>query len=334
VAPRGRRENDLARILICDDQSDVLSALHLLLKAAGHRTVEASSPPAAAQALAHAPVDLVLTDMNFTRDTTSGREGLELVERIRRAPDAPPVVVMTAWGDVELAVQAMRRGAVDFVQKPWDNARLLDTVARCLAEARGARNELEIARSVQRKLLPDRVLETHGVRAEARFDPAQEVGGDYYDFFPLPGGAFAFVLADVAGKGIPAALLMANLQALFRAQPPDFLRSPRAVLERVNEKFHASTEASRFATVFYGVYEAGALRWANCGHPAAEVRRGGGAVDACPSTSMVLGLFPALTVEEVLMPVRSGDVIYVCSDGVLEQDVNEDDRTEIEVRIL
>jgi sigma-B regulation protein RsbU (phosphoserine phosphatase) len=327
-------ERDLASILICDDQPDVVSALHFLLKGAGHATVLTHSPRAALDALEARQLDLVLTDMNFTRDTTSGQEGLELVERIRRRRDAPAVVVMTAWGDVDLAVQAMRRGAVDFVQKPWDNTRLLATVDRCVAEARSSRNEMEIARNVQQKLLPDRVLELPGLRAEARFEPAREVGGDYYDFFPLGGDALGFVLADVSGKGVPAALLMANLQALFRAQEPALLAQPAKLMERINRLFHEATESARFATVFYGVVRGEELRWANCGHPPAVLRRKGDVAAECPPTATLLGMFPQLAVEERSVTLASGDSLYICSDGVLEEDIAEDDRTEIEVFVL
>jgi phosphoserine phosphatase RsbU/P len=223
---------------------------------------------------------------------------------------------------------------VDFVQKPWDNTRLLATVDRCLAEARSSRNELEIARNVQQKLLPDRVLDMPGLRAEARFEPAQEIGGDYYDFFPLPNGELGFVLADVSGKGVPAALLMANLQALFRAQDPALLTRPAALLDRINRLFHDSTETARFATVFYGVVSGRDLRWANCGHPSAMVRRQGAVVAECQPTATVLGMFAKLAIEESTVALTPGDSVYVCSDGVIEQDIAEDDRTEIEVFLL
>jgi phosphoserine phosphatase RsbU/P len=328
----------LAEILICDDQPDVVSALHFLLKAAGHKTVLTHSPQTVLDSLAQRPVDLVLTDMNFTRDTTSGQEGLDLVDRIRRQPAAPAVVVMTAWGDVDLAVQAMRRGAVDFVQKPWDNTRLLATIERCIADSRAARNELDIARNVQQKLLPDRTLSWPGLLAEARFEPARQVGGDYYDFFPLPTGELAFVLADVSGKGIPAALLMANLQALFRAQEPALLARPALLLARINRLFHEATEPARFATAFYGVLSGPRLSWVNCGHPPAQIRRAAGTVAAgtveeCAPTATVLGMFPQIAITEAQAALSPGDSLYICSDGILEQDLAEDDRTEIEIRL-
>jgi DNA-binding NtrC family response regulator len=117
-----------ARILVADDQPDVLEALRLLLKGEGFQIETAASPAGVLAALEHREFDLVLIDLNYARDTTSGQEGLDLLSHIRGLDSALPVVVMTAWGSVEVAVEAMRRGARDFIQKPWDNARLLAIV--------------------------------------------------------------------------------------------------------------------------------------------------------------------------------------------------------------
>jgi DNA-binding NtrC family response regulator len=113
------------RILIADDQREVREALRLMLKAEGFETETAGSPAEILQAVTTRDFDAVLMDLNYTRDTTSGREGLDLLARLRSLDDALPVVVMTAWASVDVAVEAMRRGARDFVEKPWDNARLL-----------------------------------------------------------------------------------------------------------------------------------------------------------------------------------------------------------------
>ncbi len=135
------------RVLIADDQRDVLEALRLLLKAEGLATETVSSPAAAAAAVAARDFDVVLMDLNYARDTTSGAEGLELLARIQEIDATLPVVVMTAWGSVDLAVEAMRRGARDFVQKPWENTRLLATlrtqIALGQALRQGARLEAE-----------------------------------------------------------------------------------------------------------------------------------------------------------------------------------------------
>ncbi len=137
----------MPRILIADDQADVLAALSLLLKGERYQIQSASSPEGVLKTIDTHEFDVVLIDLNYARDTTSGSEGLDLLSRIRAADPTLPVVVMTAWGSVDLAVEAMRRGARDFIQKPWDNARLLAVLRTQveLAEAlrRGRRLEAE-----------------------------------------------------------------------------------------------------------------------------------------------------------------------------------------------
>src|ERR671927_371012 len=121
------------RVLVADDQADVLEALRLLLKGEGYRIETVTSPAAVLDTVAARDFDLLLIDLNYTRDTTSGHEGLDLLTRLQQQDATLPVVVMTAWGSVELAVEAMRRGARDFIQKPWENARLL-TILRTQIE--------------------------------------------------------------------------------------------------------------------------------------------------------------------------------------------------------
>src|SRR6187401_712914 len=129
-----------ARILIADDQADVLEALRLLLKPEGFIIDTATSPQQLLRALELKDYDVVLMDLNYTRDTTSGEEGLDLLQRIHTADESLPVVVLTAWGSVNVAVEAMRRGARDFIQKPWDNERLLSIV----------RTQTELGRAIRR----------------------------------------------------------------------------------------------------------------------------------------------------------------------------------------
>jgi DNA-binding NtrC family response regulator len=127
----------MARILIADDQTDVLAALRLLFKGESFEIETAASPAEVLEVVNKQDLDVVLIDLNYARDTTSGSEGLDLLARIQSIDPMLPVVVMTAWGNVTLAVEAMRRGARDFIQKPWDNARLL-AVVRTQVELAGA----------------------------------------------------------------------------------------------------------------------------------------------------------------------------------------------------
>ncbi|MCE1228416.1 MAG: sigma-54 dependent transcriptional regulator [Firmicutes bacterium] len=135
------------RILLADDQPDVRESLRLLLKAEGFKVDAVANPGAALAAVSALPPDLMLMDMNYSQDTTSGQEGLELLDRVREVEPNLPVVVMTAWGSIELAVEAMRRGARDFVAKPWENVRLLATLRTQLdlseAQRRSQRLEAE-----------------------------------------------------------------------------------------------------------------------------------------------------------------------------------------------
>jgi len=127
------------RILIADDQPDILEALRLLLKSEGYQIETAKSPAAALKAIETRDFDVALIDLNYARDTTSGREGLDLLNRLQTLDASLPVVVMTAWASVDLAVEAMRRGAKDFVAKPWENPRLLTIV----------RNQIELGGTVR-----------------------------------------------------------------------------------------------------------------------------------------------------------------------------------------
>src|SRR5438876_7115811 len=130
------------RVLAADDQQHILEAIDLLLKPQGYQVEAVRSPELAREALASSSYDAVLIDLNYTRDTTSGREGLDLLSGIVIQDSTLPVIVMTAWGNVELAVEAMRRGARDFIQKPWENERLL-SILRTQVELHRALQEAE-----------------------------------------------------------------------------------------------------------------------------------------------------------------------------------------------
>jgi DNA-binding NtrC family response regulator len=128
-------------LLIADDQRDVLEALRLLLKSEGLASNTVSDPAAALAAVKKSPFAVALIDLNYTRDTTSGAEGLELLKNLKRADPDLPVVVMTAWGSINLAVEAMRLGAGDFIEKPWDNARLMSVLRNQIALGAALRRE-------------------------------------------------------------------------------------------------------------------------------------------------------------------------------------------------
>src|SRR2546427_6241083 len=144
------------RVLIADDQRDVLESLRLLLKGEGYQIEAVTSPAAVFTAVEAGDFDCLLMDLNYARDTTSGEEGLNLLARLQSLDNTLPVVVMTAWGSVELAVEAMRRGARDFIQKPWENARLISIL----------RTQIELSQALRRGLRLE--AENRLLRAEGR----------------------------------------------------------------------------------------------------------------------------------------------------------------------
>ncbi len=157
------------RVLIADDQQDVLDALRLLLKGEGYTVETATSPALVLEAVSSRELDAVLIDLNYTRDTTSGREGLDLLEKLKALDPTLPVVVMTAWASVDVAVEAMRRGARDFVEKPWDNARLVSILA----------TQVELSRALRKG---QRLEAENRMLREPGFDRSASLGG-------VPGGA-------------------------------------------------------------------------------------------------------------------------------------------------
>jgi phosphoserine phosphatase RsbU/P len=315
------------RVLISDDQADVLEALRLLLKGQGWKAIAVDSPEALLHAVRTETFDLILVDLNYTRDTTSGQEGMDLLASLEEQGNTAPVMVMTAWSSFDLAVEAMRRGACDFIQKPWDNERLLAAIRKQAESERRRKSELEIAANVQQKLFPRKLRPLKTLDYSGQCVAAREVGGDYYDFLDTADHTMGFVLADVSGKGVPAALLMANLQACFRNQPPGALLRPADALKSVNRHFFDSTASERFATVFFGLYDdrTRKLRYVNCGHVAPLLMRDSGHVEQLEPTATMLGAFREWNCHESLVELRPHDVLILYSDGVTEAGIDHKD---------
>lgn len=310
-------------ILVADDQPAVLEAARLLLKSTGYMATTADSPRAVMQLTAIQPFDLILMDLNYARDTTSGQEGLDLLASLRDAGVDTPVVVMTAWGTLDIAIEAMRRGACDFVQKPWNNQHLIQTIRKQASRARESRSDMEVARSVQSKLLPREGPQLPSLDYAGRCVPARAIGGDYYDWVDLGSGQTGFLLADVSGKGIGAAMLMAHLHAAFHTRVSMGFSDGPGLIAGMNRQFYESTPVEQYATLFFARYHSGSgtLQYVNAGHPAALVRRGNGQVERLASTSLPIGVFPSWSSEERSIRLGPGDTVILYSDGVVDAGV-------------
>jgi sigma-B regulation protein RsbU (phosphoserine phosphatase) len=315
-----------ARVLVADDQPDVISALRLVLKAAGFDASSAASVDEVRRRVRADDYDLVLMDMNYARDTTSGTEGLDLIGEVHGLRPRLPIIAMTGWANLDTAVEAMRRGARGYVPKPWDNEALIEIVRREVDEGRAARRaeehatrEWTEARAIQRALLPDALPALDGFELAARWEPASGFGGDCYDVMPLGAGAVAICIADVCGKGLPAALLMSNVQATARA----FLtqdRRPEDAVAAINRALCQHASLGRFVTLFVSILDlrTRCLRYCNAGHnPPIVVRRDGTAV-RLTAGGVVAGAFEAARYEGGAITLAPGDRVCLFTDGLPE----------------
>ena len=181
--------------------------------------------------------------------------------------------------------------------------------------------ELRVARSIQQASLPREVPELEGWRISPFYQPAREVGGDFYDLFALDGGRLGLVVGDATGKGTPAALVAAATSNMLRAvaQAKSF-SSPGEVLSRVNETLLTRMPANMFVTCFYAILdpESGYLRYANAGHDLPYLRRGVDGPEELRARGMPLGLMPGMSYEEKETTLRAGDAALFYSDGLVE----------------
>jgi sigma-B regulation protein RsbU (phosphoserine phosphatase) len=321
------------RVLIADDQPDVLEALRLLLKGHGYVTEAVTSPAALFDAMTQKEFDLILMDLNYARDTTSGREGLDLLARLKAAENAPPIVVMTGWATVGLAVEAMQQGIGDFVEKPWVNSRLLDILQKqvqigrdrrearqqAIASTRAQERESAEARSIQQGFLPKDIPQLAGYEIVGAWQPARVVGGDYYDVLPFGRETLGVCIGDVAGKGLPAALLMSNLQAAFRGFASPAV-SPEALCDKLNSLICRNIASDRFITFFYAQLDGVArqLRYTNAGHNAPIVTHKDGSHDRLREGGGILGVFPVQAFDMGVYDLAAGDRVLLFTDGVTE----------------
>jgi serine phosphatase RsbU (regulator of sigma subunit) len=187
-------------------------------------------------------------------------------------------------------------------------------------ERERSEQELRVAHLIQQTLLPKSVPELEGYQIAAYYQPAREVGGDFYDFLELGDGRLGLVVGDVAGKGVPAALVMANTQCVLRAVAQREGITPGQVLAEVNEVLHAHVPPNMFVTCFYCVLypESYSLSYANAGHDLPYVRRLNGKAEKLRARGMPLGLMPQMSYEQKEIVLEAGEAALFYSDGLVE----------------
>ncbi len=325
----GPGELQRPRILVADDQADIILSLEVLLKKEGYEVRSAKSPAEALEALRDSSFDLMLMDLNYSRKTNSVQEGIDLLTRTEQIDPLLPVVVMTAWGSIDVAVEAMNIGASNFIQKPWQNKRLLEVVREQIELGRSRRRsdhqlalekmEIEEAGALQRAFLPPSLPKIKACEMAVRWQPRGRVGGDYYDIFPLDSQRLGFCVADASGKGIPAALLMSNLQAGLRSFAPSST-GPAEVVTRLNRLLCTNRLTNKFVTLFYGVLDHAKLEltYTNAGHPPPIIQHPDGGRSALKETGGLIGFFPEWTYRQESISMAPGDRLWLYTDGITE----------------
>jgi phosphoserine phosphatase RsbU/P len=271
-------------------------------------------------------IDMILTDINMPK-----MDGLTLLEELLKLPTLIKAVVVSAYGDMENIRTAMNRGAFDFITKPIDFKDLEVTIEKTLAEllvlhkGRQARDalsaiqqEMELAARLQQSILPKTYPQCPEFSMFAKMVPAKEVGGDFYDFFFIDDDRLGFVIADVSGKGVTAAMFMGVSRTLLRFTALQDLPVDQ-VLTHVNNLLCVDNEISMFVTVIYGILDirTGELTYANGGHnPPVRISPSGGA-EVLPRTGgIALGIMEDMDFEAGHAVLAPGDLLYMYTDGM------------------
>jgi len=313
-------------ILIAEDQEYVREALAMLLRGHGYSVTLCASPHEALAAAQQRTPDVALLDMNYQRDSTSGIEGLQLIQHMRQMDGTMPIIALTAWGNVDLAVSAMKHGASDFIEKPWRNDALLEKVYSLRQRVRQVRSSQRIseferndAHELQTRIVPRRHLLAQGIEIFGDSIPAGVVGGDYFGVWQPTPDELHFCVADVSGKGTPGAMIAAMLYASVSTLSSSS-NSPELILGQVETVLHSQLGAGHYVTIFYGVLDLKTrmLHFVNAGHCPPILRREDGTVESLLPTRPVLGLLPDTTFRSERLRLSAGDRLLLYTDGVTE----------------
>ena len=315
-----------SEILVADDQEHVREALAMLLRSRGYSVRQSSSPQEALRAAEQESIELALVDMNYRRDSTSGVEGLNLIESLRQMDGTLPIVALTAWGNVDLAVNAMKSGASDFIEKPWRNDALLEKVESLVRRGREVRSqqrvsdyEKQYAQQVQMRIVPRRHIIAGSVELFGESVPLGTVGGDYFGAWQPAAESLHFCIADVSGKGTPGALIAAMLHASVSTLATSG-RDARFVVAEVESILQNQLGEGHYVTMFYGALDLNTrvLEYVNAGHCPPILKHEGGMAEMLGASRPVLGLVTSQGTHPERIPLRAGDCLLLYTDGITE----------------
>ena len=321
------------KILVVDDEPDLqplmLQRMRRSIRSGKYTFVFAENGLEALNRLRdEQDIDMVVSDINMPR-----MDGLTLLDQISQMDPNIRSVIISAYGDMKNIRTAMNRGAFDFITKPVDFEDLQITIDRTLEhmtrwrEALASRdklvtlqNELDIARKMQRAILPTEFPRKPGYRIFGDMEPARNVGGDFFDVIPLGQGRIGLAIADVSDKGVPAALFMMSTRTWLKGAAVGCER-PADTLREVNDMLCEKNDAMMFVTLLYGIYDpaSGDFTYANAGHNSPVLVRPDESCEMLPLTDGVaIGVMPDMEYQQKTVTLAPGDILNFYTDGVTE----------------
>lgn len=311
----------MARVLVVEDEPGIALGLEDSLRLEGYQVEVVNNGARASRLALEERFDLVLLDVMLP-----GKNGFEVCRDLRRSGFEAPIIFLTARTQEGDRVEGFDLGANDYVTKPFSPKELMARVRSLLRFVENSRQdrrrleeEVEAASEVQQRLFPSTRPDAPGLNFAGMCRPAFGVSGDLYDYFALPSGRLAFLLADVCGKGMPAALVAASLHATVRAYAPAAGRNCAELVAEVNRTLFATTSAERFVTMFYAVYDPAdsTITYTNAGHcPPLWIHRS--QTTRLESLILPAGILPEVPLLQESIQLTPSDLLLVYSDGVTE----------------
>jgi sigma-B regulation protein RsbU (phosphoserine phosphatase) len=310
------------KVLVAEDEPGIALGLEDTLRLEGYDVEVVTNGTSASRRAREEEFDLILLDVMLP-----GKSGFDVCRELRQSGLEAPIIFLTARVQEADRISGLDLGANDYVTKPFSPRELMARVRGLLRFVENNKqgrkrleDEIDAAAQVQQRLFPSTHPTVRGVDYAGMCLPARGVSGDYYDFFKLPSGRLSLLLADVCGKGMPAALVAASLHAAVRAHAPAADRNCGALITEVNRLLFETTSSERFVTMFYAVYDPSdrTLTWSNAGHCPPLLFQSGNAVTRLESLVMPAGMSPDVPPLQQTTRVAPGDLLLIYSDGIPE----------------